>query len=430
MAKPANNLSKFGRSFLVLSLMFLSGAHLSFIGPLFPMEASYKGVSKTVIGSVFGIFDLTCVIVGFLLPPILNYLKLETVFTAGLMLMSLCIIGFGLTTFLTQVWAYIVACTLLRVLIACGFSVSFFSTFPILFTLFPNKKGEVTALTQVFFELGMISGCCTEGLLYKWKGFGLPFIILGVMTLIIAILCALFLRLDDENESNSSENEPFVKTIEEEISGITMFDLLASPKILVATIPIFFSWTLQGTIFVYLTPFLRSVIGVSQSCIGFYFLPIAFTGLIASPILGKLVDKGQTWNLYLLSPVLGVLVCLFFLFISKLESHYVITTMLLIALALTSLCYVSGFIAGVNVLLEVLQNISPNSNCTAVMSAWNNMIIMSGRMFGSMVMGGLLFDFGGFSSVLWTQAGFHLISIAAAMLSSIFANKNRLYVVN
>ena len=147
--------ARYFEGFLVLLFMFLCGLHLSFVGPLFPSEARSKGVSKTLTGIIFGIFDLTCVVAGFLLPPIVNYLKLNTIFTTGLLTLSLSYTAFGFTASITNTCLYVVITTVIRIVVAAGFSVTFFAMFPILFMLFPESKGEVTALTQVFFEIGM-----------------------------------------------------------------------------------------------------------------------------------------------------------------------------------------------------------------------------------------------------------------------------------
>jgi len=220
--------------------------------------------------------------------------------------------------------------------------------------------------------------------------------------------------------------DPLVIDVDEEFSNVSMWDLLTNGRVLLATLPILASWSLQGTILVYLTPFLIHKIGIQHEDVGYYFLPIAITGLTASPLLGKIVDNGQKWALYCLSPILGFTVCsLFLLTVSMPEPER--TICLISALCATGLCYVSGFIAGVNVLLQVIQNEysrETESSCTALMSAWNNSIIMFGRMFGSIIMGGILFDFGDYDTVLWTQGGFHVLSLIAAVVSYLVVKRN------
>ena len=273
----------------------------------------------------------------------------------------------------------------------------------------------------------MIGGSCCCGSLFAFGGFPLPFATLGVLTLIVALLCLSFLTLDHGPSPEDQESKPFVKSIGEEFSNVSIWDLLFSRKIQIATIPILLSWTLQGIIFVFLNPFLINIMGVEHNNVGYYFLPMAVTGLLVSPILGKIADRGHEWVLYILSPVFGFSVCaLFLLVMIKFPDPYH-TGVLVSALCLASVCYVSGFIAGVNVLLQTIRKSYPReteSSCTALMSAWNNILIMCGRMFGCIVMGGALFDFGGYKVVLWTQGSFHVAAVMAALMSMHLVKKN------
>ena len=165
-----------------------SNACFSVLASFFDKVSEEKGVTKSEVGLIFGIFAGVNVIVSPLLGVLASYIGINFMFIGGILLASGCTILFSFVNLLQGRVMYITFCFLIRGVQAIGCAAYFTAALAIL----ANEWGRRTALAMGFYEistgLGMIIGPLLGGWLYDIGGFGLPFWVVGILMFLGSIL--------------------------------------------------------------------------------------------------------------------------------------------------------------------------------------------------------------------------------------------------
>ena len=176
-------------------LMFVSVAFAYFIwgvcnailAPFFPIEAELKGATISQSGFVFGIYSL----VGFIFSPLVGKYgtKVSQAYlnNLGAFIQSLCTLSFGFSHYINDVNSFLTLAYTLRIVLGIANAASFVSLLAALMTLYPNKVAKIVAATELFFGIGYMLGPSLGGLLYSTGGFLLPFLVSGLVSLLVAI---------------------------------------------------------------------------------------------------------------------------------------------------------------------------------------------------------------------------------------------------
>nr|XP_011426497.2 MFS-type transporter SLC18B1 isoform X2 [Crassostrea gigas] len=137
---------------------FCAAANFSILGPFFPGEAARKGTSLTLVGLIFGIFEL----VSFLASPIFgNYMtKIGTkfLFVSGVLVSGICTILFGVLYYCPGGYRFILLCFLCRTLEALASAAFVTSSYAILADAFPKYIATVvlSGYSLPFYVLGCV----------------------------------------------------------------------------------------------------------------------------------------------------------------------------------------------------------------------------------------------------------------------------------
>ncbi|XP_075256255.1 MFS-type transporter SLC18B1-like [Convolutriloba macropyga] len=456
---------KISTVFLAQTFMLICGLGLSITGPLLPPDARAKGISKSEIGLISGSMDIASIVCGFSVPAMIHLFDMKTFFCAGLAIFSAGNFLFGLMTYIKTELNYMIFSVILRVIVGAGYSISFFSLFPILFAIYPDNKGLITALTELFFELGCLLGPLIASLLFYLNGYASSFLVIGTTGLFSALCCATcmlsssdfdtdsvssqheteaMMSKSPENskssdnskstecsrlveDSKSSSEEPTLEKEKTETDSqdgkksnkLTIFHMFLSPKVLIATFPFFANSSLQGLIGVFLTPFLIRFLHLDETVVGFYFIPHALAALISSPIIGFFVDWKLKWPMFFISPFLGIISCglLSIVLWKDMDYDWMIT---IASLVLIGICYASAYVAGVVVINDAIESrftCEDSTHYQFVMSAWCNTCYTSGRTAGSIMIGGFIFEYMGYQAVVIAQGTLYTVSFICCLLS-------------
>ena len=134
--------------------------------------------------------EIASIVCGFSVPAMIHLFDTETLFCAGLAIFSAGNILFGFLTYINTELDYIIFSVVLQVIVGAGYWISFFFLFPILFDIYPDKKGLIKALTALFFELGCLLGPLIASLLFYLNGYASSFLVIGTTGLFSALCCA------------------------------------------------------------------------------------------------------------------------------------------------------------------------------------------------------------------------------------------------
>ncbi|XP_075260992.1 MFS-type transporter SLC18B1-like [Convolutriloba macropyga] len=426
---------------LALSYQFLFGIYLTITEPLFPLNADEKGISRTVVGLISGSSDIASALCGLLFPQIVHLINMKTFFWIGLGLLACSNLLFGLITFINVNALYITSALILRILIGIGYSACWASLFPILLAIYPERTGLMSGLTVIAFESGSILGPIAASVFYKIHGFSLPYLVTGSLGLVVTVMCILFMlpqhkyrsdksRKRRENRKiakpkNTSEGQPLVKSQDfsnssQKNSRLMMKTVCTSSKIAICTIPYAINYSLLGVLAVFFSPFLLNVVGVEQTSVGLYFIPHAVLALIFSPLVGYLVDLKFKWTIFFISPVLGILGCLLLAVLLFYSGHYSNVFLFSGLILARGVSYITGYVAGLVILHDVFEQELATSSASEyrfLMSAWTNTWSKAGVTFGSIFIGGFVFDFLGYKGAIAFECGMFTLSIILSVVS-------------
>ncbi|XP_048742491.2 MFS-type transporter SLC18B1-like [Ostrea edulis] len=182
----------------------------SLIAPFFPAEAEKKDVSQTVVGMIFGVFELVI----FLSSPVLgNYITKigsKFMYLSGAMIGGTCAILFGVLDKSPDGITYIVMCFLCRTIEAFGCAMLITASFAIVANVFPDNVATMLGVLETASGIGVIVGPSVGGLLYEIGGFGLPFFVVGSITILNAVVGYFLIENTDETPRSGSQSMFFL----------------------------------------------------------------------------------------------------------------------------------------------------------------------------------------------------------------------------
>lgn len=264
---------------LVLALLglanFFTGCGFSLLAPFFPQEAEKKGVSTTVTGLIFSVFQFVI----FMSSPIYgNYLTRigpKFVFVSGIFVGGTCAVLFGTLYLCPPGTPFIVICFVCRCVEALGLSAFITSALAIISNEFPNHVATVFGFLETASGIGLMAGPAIGGVLYEAGGFGLPFFVIG--SLILATGCLMFLLL------------PETKNVKHDRKA-SVFSLLKSPMVWFSS----FSIMAGGIGIVFLDPTFSKQLeafDLSTAIVGLFFVIAPGLYGITSPLWGFVSDS-------------------------------------------------------------------------------------------------------------------------------------------
>ena len=185
---------------------FIWGVCNAILAPFFPIEAELKGATISQSGFVFGIYSL----VGFMFSPLVGKygtkMSQAYLYNLGAFIQSLCTLSFGFLHYINNVNSFLTVAYTLRILLGIANAASFVSLLAALMTLYPNKVAKIVAATELFFGIGYMLGPALGGLLYSTGGFVLPFLVSGLVSLLVPISLVFAMPAARPPENNKNVN--------------------------------------------------------------------------------------------------------------------------------------------------------------------------------------------------------------------------------
>ncbi|XP_075255611.1 MFS-type transporter SLC18B1-like [Convolutriloba macropyga] len=395
---------------LGLALLIAEGVNYSQIGPFFPTEAAeHKGISTTSIGIITGSFDVANLFAAFILASFISPKNQKHFFCIGALMSATSNGLFGIMGFSKGGISFITLCTLLRVLMGTGASMVYSTGLPLLVPLYPEWSGRITTLFETSLGLGIMLGPLLGCLLFSIGGYVTPFTFAACCQILMVIICVLFLpnkavEKDRPFGSKSLLNDP--NTHEEaeaklldpndgetELPGFTLVYFATRPAVIAVGLTLAFHSATTGFIDVALAAYLLEKFSVEGDSSGFYFLSFLGVNVMFFPFLGWLVDRGQAGRIFLIACLAGSLG------LSGLSlpcAIRAIETKNWVILWLSELGAANaGGYASVYLLFEKLAYIVGfriESNIKLIAASLSNACFASGRLFGSIIVGGIFMD--------------------------------------
>ncbi|KAK9879737.1 hypothetical protein WA026_006797 [Henosepilachna vigintioctopunctata] len=171
---------------MLATVDFMSFCSMSIMAPFYPKEAEVKGMSTSTAGFVFGFYALVVVLSSPVFGKIMPRMGVKLSFILGILLSGTCNVVFGMLNMVNDLTTFTVLSFVIRGLEALGAGAYSTAGYVIIVNVFPDHAGTVRGLLETFVGMGMSAGPAIGGLLFAVGGFGLPFYVVGFITIVIA----------------------------------------------------------------------------------------------------------------------------------------------------------------------------------------------------------------------------------------------------
>ncbi len=190
-----------------LVIVFLIAFLFSQSAPFFPAEGQKKQLSKTQIGLVFAMLDVSAGITCLFISDSIKGVWIKPLLLIGFSLHGLGGALFGLMGLVTHSWLFFIGCCCIQILLGVCTALNFVTAFALANSWYPNKTSRVTGFQQSSFSLGLMAGPGVGGVPYQWGGYILPFVIPGVIKLFLALVATFVLLGFQEPEKPGQRKE-------------------------------------------------------------------------------------------------------------------------------------------------------------------------------------------------------------------------------
>ena len=314
MAEP--DIKKIISVIVSIAIFFSGGMTYGQHGPFFPTEALQKGSTMVWVGFITGSFDFFSILASLVAANVFNVRQSKLLFTAGSVVVGVSCLCFGFTYLIHRTSFYNWTCLIIR---CTGGTGAFFSRafgMTILTSTLPEHSAVINGVVEVSIALGFVLGPAFGSLMYSIGGFPLPFIVSGSTMTILSVICMLILETPEnlkqlnEQKSNESDHDQQIKVAETVHlvglqSDMSFMAFLFKPRLILATLPYFFTCSFVGYLTVALAPYLDDIFGVTGKTAGYYFLSFFLVGSISGMIIGKVTQLGYGIFIYSLGPLIG-----------------------------------------------------------------------------------------------------------------------------
>ncbi|XP_064480850.1 MFS-type transporter SLC18B1-like [Ornithodoros turicata] len=265
--------------FCLCLVNFTSYLSYSVIAPFYPQEASLKGMREATSGFVFSVYALTMMAFSPIFGKLVPLVGTKTIFYGGIFFAGAANTMFGLLNMVDDTLLFTVLSFVVRIFEAVGAAAFGTASYTIVLNLYPDHISTVFGIIETCVGIGMSLGPAIGGVLYSAGGFGLPFYILGSCVLTTLPVSWMLMR-HITVQSTATRQESYLT-------------LLRVPQVIVVCIILVVGSQSQGFVEPTLEPHMRKEFGAEADIVGVFFLILAATFSISSPIVGWICMKTE-----------------------------------------------------------------------------------------------------------------------------------------
>ncbi|KAK9738924.1 Major Facilitator Superfamily [Popillia japonica] len=233
-------------------------------------------MSETLAGLVFSFYAMVVFVSSPVFGKLLPRFGVKITFIFGIITSGICSIMFGSLQFVNDSTAFTVLSFVIRGTEALGASAYSTAGYVLIINIFPKNGGVVRGILETFVGLGMSVGPAIGGLLFAVGGFGLPFYVVGMISILMAPLNLYVLP--------SSEDYKL------EVKAGSFKNILKLPSVIITCLVVIVVSATWGFLDPTLEPHLRKF-NLSAGNMGLIFLLLSAMYGIFSPVWGFISDK-------------------------------------------------------------------------------------------------------------------------------------------
>ncbi|VDO39583.1 unnamed protein product, partial [Onchocerca flexuosa] len=242
---------------------------------LYDKQAKIKDLTSFEIGMVFGIFELMMLFVAPLFGRYMVLVGSKKMFVSGIGITGITAILFGFLNCIESSSLFFWSSISLRTMEAVGDAAFSISSFAIGVKCFPERIAVIVGVMETFAGLGNTAGPLLGGILYEIGGFHLPFLVLGIILLLLGLLAYFLIEDMDDDVS---------------LDGKGMFGILKIPVLWI----MIYSVVMCAISFSFLDPTLADHLEsfkLTPSIVGLMFLLSGGIYTITAPFWSIIIEK-------------------------------------------------------------------------------------------------------------------------------------------
>lgn len=381
---------------------FASALCFSVLTPFFPtLQASKRVASQTEVGLILGVFELAGMLTAPFFGKQLTRVGAKFMLVSGTGTLGAACVVFGWVVYANKGIEFFLLCMIVRSFEGIASSALCTASFAILAAEFPGKVSTVVGAMETCSGLGYIAGPPLGGLLFMAGGFEMPFIIVGCITALLALICYFCMPIEPEDDALTITR--------------SYWKLMTLPEILIPTVTMVLATASLSFIDLTLSEHLEQL-NLSPMMVVVTFLISTSGYAFIAPLWGMLVDGKHCAKSVMMY---GSIICAISFFIvgpSPLLSVGPSTVLVTIALAMLGMGISAQIIPPYEDALNLaIQNGYPtNLDTFGLISGLTNAAYSMGSFLGSVVGGLAMDDMKFYWSTTYLSFAHALLSVALA----------------
>jgi MFS family permease len=166
-------------------ISFFSNSAYSSIAPFFPVESQIKGVDEKYIGIIIAAYSISMLIFSPVFAKLLIKFGRRNILILGIISEGVAMLMFSTLVLIDRPIYFGLFAFMFRFLEGFGNGCLNSASTSIINFYFKDNTSNLIGLTQTFTGLGMLCGPMIGSILFELGGFALPFLVVGVMLLIL-----------------------------------------------------------------------------------------------------------------------------------------------------------------------------------------------------------------------------------------------------
>ncbi|XP_041361599.1 MFS-type transporter SLC18B1-like [Gigantopelta aegis] len=273
------------------------------LGPIFPEEASRRGIDSQVVGWVFAAYAFGQVIISPMIGKFLMQIGLKFTYLSGIFVIGVCTSLFGLLALSPadgkMSASFVALCFIIQIFLSVGLTAVDTAAIAVVSNEFQSNFTSVFSLTEVCVGLGLSIAPGIGGFFYMLGGFVLPFVVCGSLILLsLPINYLLVLNLTDKPVRKDSITDVIKKKT-------SSWRILRHPSVIITCVSVALaagSWTVLDPI---LEPEL-SEYGLTPEMAGLAFLLLSASYSLGCPFSGWFAAKLSDSRILMIAGLLTI----------------------------------------------------------------------------------------------------------------------------
>jgi len=286
------------RQYAIFAMIMCSSLSSSFtvclFPPFYPRLAEMKGATATDYGLIIGTNCLVAFIVTPFIGNHLGSIGVKFAFIMGIFGGGACCFLSGFLEFFEPGSTFILMSVLIRILHAMANAMTITSTFTYTACEFPTAVAKIFSITRCVMNVAQLGGPIVGGLLYEAGGFMCPFVIFGIMQMLLAICAFCLMTSPEQLEEDIDCDERLNSKHRKKKNKVSVCAMLSIPTVWFSFAAFIIATACNGFLSINLEPQVLRNFNLTPFYIGIFFGLRDGANSLASPIWGWLCDRNKT----------------------------------------------------------------------------------------------------------------------------------------